>query len=121
MTAEQIGLYQAVLDTLVVSTDPAEGTEPRKGQIFAAITALKQICNHPSAYQRDNSPRGPMAKDSYRQRLSRRCRSPALVFAAGEKVIVFTHFAEWGQRLAEHLTETTGACACCPPRQAPRA
>ena len=27
-------------------------SEPRKGQILAAITALKQICNHPAAYQR---------------------------------------------------------------------
>ena len=25
------------------------------------------------------------------------------VFAAGEKVLVFTHFAEWGMKLAEHL------------------
>ena len=33
-----------------------EGEEPRKGQILAAITALKQICNHPSAYQHDDRP-----------------------------------------------------------------
>ena len=108
MTAEQIGLYQAVLDTLVVSTDPAEGTEPRKGQILAAITALKQICNHPSAYQRDD---GPLAGRS--GKLARLEEIVDAVFAAGEKVLVFTHFAEWGQRLAEHLTETTGAPVAC--------
>ena len=27
------------------------------------------------------------------------------MFAAGERVLVFTHFAEWGVQLAEHLTE----------------
>ncbi|MDQ1534191.1 MAG: hypothetical protein QOF28_1952, partial [Actinomycetota bacterium] len=32
MTAEQIGLYQAVLDQLVVGADLPEGEEPRKGQ-----------------------------------------------------------------------------------------
>ena len=35
------------------------------------------------------------------------------MFAAGERVLVFTHFAEWGQRLAEHLTETTGTPVVC--------
>ena len=29
------------------------------------------------------------------------------VFAAGERVVVFTQYAEWGQRLAAHLTRTT--------------
>ena len=27
------------------------------------------------------------------------------VFAADERVLVFTHFATWGERLATHLTE----------------
>ena len=53
MTPEQIGLYQAVLDKLV-TTSPTRrrGRDRRKGAILAAITALKQICNHPAAYQR---------------------------------------------------------------------
>ena len=66
MTPEQIGLYQAVLDTLVSQTLGAGGAaeaaagrdgerngeeQRRKGAILAAITALKQICNHPAAYR----------------------------------------------------------------------
>ena len=39
MTAEQIGLYQAVLDELIRSQ--ADDTSERKGQVLAAITALK--------------------------------------------------------------------------------
>ena len=57
LTQEQIGLYQAVLDRLL-----AEGAEDdlnaRKGQILAAITALKQICNHPNAYLNADSGEG---------------------------------------------------------------
>ncbi len=30
------------------------------------------------------------------------------MFAAGERVLALTHFAEWGLRLAEHLTERNG-------------
>src|SRR5690606_40891676 len=50
MTPEQIGLYQAVLDSLVVDASEVGG-DPKQGAILAAITALKQICNHPAAYQ----------------------------------------------------------------------
>ena len=56
MTAEQIGLYQAVLDKLITGNSLELGEEPRKGQVLAAITALKQICNHPAAYQEDDRP-----------------------------------------------------------------
>ena len=35
------------------------------------------------------------------------------MFAAGERVLVFTHFAEWGVKLAEHLTERTGTPVDC--------
>src|SRR5205085_10510279 len=56
MTPEQIGLYQAVLDRLVLAPDLPDDAQPRKGQILAAITALKQICNHPSAYHDDERP-----------------------------------------------------------------
>src|SRR5205823_908744 len=35
------------------------------------------------------------------------------VFAADERLLVFTHFAEWGVRLAEYLTERTGKPITC--------
>ena len=35
------------------------------------------------------------------------------VFASGERILVFTHFAEWGKRLADHLTEVTGVPIAC--------
>jgi superfamily II DNA or RNA helicase len=108
MTAEQIGLYQAVLDQLVLATDLPEGVEPRKGQILAAITALKQICNHPNAYQDDDQ---PLAGRS--GKLARLEEIVDSVFAAGERVLVFTHFAEWGVKLAAHLTERTGTPVEC--------
>ncbi len=108
MTPEQIGMYQAVLDKLVIGTDLPDGDEPRKGQILAAITALKQICNHPSAYQDDDRP-----LDGRSGKLARLDEIVAAVFAAQERVLVFTHFAEWGVRLAEHLTARTGTPVAC--------
>nr|MBA3282697.1 DEAD/DEAH box helicase [Acidimicrobiia bacterium] len=108
MTPEQIGLYQAVLDSLVVDASQVGG-EPKQGAILAAITALKQICNHPAAYQKGDD--RPLAGRS--GKLSRLEEIVETVFAAGERILVFTHFAEWGMRLADHLTQVTGVGISC--------
>ncbi len=138
MTAEQIGLYQAVLDDLVARAsapvmvmvagdatgedgadgdddddadgrvDPADPGARKKGAILAAITALKQICNHPAAYRDDGLPlTGRSGK------LTRLEEIVESVFAAGERILVFTHFATWGRRLAVHLSEVTGVPIAC--------
>jgi superfamily II DNA or RNA helicase len=113
MTPEQIGLYQAVLDNLVRQTSAAAGSDsgsdgPKQGAILAAITALKQICNHPAAYQDDGR---PLAGRS--GKLARLEELVESVFDAGERILVFTHFAEWGRKLAAHLSEVTGVPIAC--------
>ncbi len=107
MTPEQVGLYQAVLDELVAET--ADDDAPKKkGAVLAAITALKQICNHPAAYTGDD---GPLAGRS--GKLARLEEIVENVFANGERMLIFTHFATWGERLATHLTERTGLDVSC--------
>ncbi|MDQ1479406.1 MAG: hypothetical protein QOI44_267, partial [Actinomycetota bacterium] len=109
MTPEQIGMYQALIDTLVTGTAIPDGdNKSRNGQILAAITALKQICNHPAAYQDDDR---PLAGRS--GKLARLEEIVDAVFAAGEKVLVFTHFAQWGAKLADHLSARTGTEVGC--------
>ncbi len=109
MTPEQIGLYQAVLDELVANVADTDAlAETKKGAILAAITALKQICNHPSAYRDDGQ---PLAGRS--GKLARLEEIVESVFAAGERILIFTHFATWGRRLADHLTEVTGLPIAC--------
>jgi hypothetical protein len=108
MTPEQIGLYQAVLDALVTGAAVEDGADKRKGQVLAAITALKQICNHPVAYRNDG---GPL--DGRSGKLARLEEIVEQVFAADERVLVFTHFAEWGVKLAAHLSERFGTQVGC--------
>jgi len=107
MTTEQIGLYQAVLDDLLAkAADPL--VPASKGAVLAAITALKQICNHPAAYLADDQPlTGRSGK------LTRLEEIVESVFASGERVLIFTHFATWGRRLAAHLSEITGVPIAC--------
>lgn len=107
MTPEQIGLYQAVLDQLLVTTSSEEAPQ-KKGAILAAITALKQICNHPAAYQADDIP-----LDGRSGKLARLNEIVDNVFAADERVLIFTHFATWGDKLAIYLSERTGLDINC--------
>lgn len=109
MTEEQIGLYQAVIDNLLLQTTEREpGSPERKGAVLAAITALKQICNHPVNYQDDDKP-----LEGRSGKLSRLNEIMETVFASDEKMLIFTHFASWGEKLADYLTERTGQSIEC--------
>jgi hypothetical protein len=109
MTPEQIGLYQAVLGKLVLdTTDTGDGRPKPKGRVLAAITALKQICNHPEAYRGEGAPlQGRSGK------LARLEEIVEQVFANGERVLIFTHFAQWGEKLADYLTDRFGLPIDC--------
>jgi hypothetical protein len=108
MTPEQAGLYQAVIDRLLAD-EVGDDSPARKGRVLAAITALKQICDHPAAYL-DND---QLPLDGRSGKLTRLDEIVGAVFEAGERVLVFTHFARWGERLAEHLTKQTGVSVAC--------
>jgi SNF2 family DNA or RNA helicase len=108
MTPEQIGLYQAVLDDLVADTSAEGDGPPKKGAVLAAITGLKQICNHPAAYKK-----GDGDLDGRSGKLSRLEEIVDNVFEANERVLIFTHFAAWGEKLATHLTQRTGVSIDC--------
>lgn len=108
MTAEQIGLYQAVLDRLVAAAADEEPGPKKKGAVLAAITALKQICNHPVNYIDDGG-----ALDGRSGKLARLNELLEVVFASGERALIFTHFATWGERLAEYLAQRTGLPIDC--------
>ena len=63
MTPEQIGLYQAVLDRLVLATSAETGEAPRKGAILAAITALEADLQPPRRLPgRRRTPRRPVGQ-----------------------------------------------------------
>jgi SNF2 family DNA or RNA helicase len=112
MTPEQIGLYQAVLDDLLsegLAADNEDDRGARTHHVLAAITALKQICDHPAAYVDDDP--GPLEGRS--GKLARLEELIDTVFAAGERMLIFTHFARWGERLADYLSERTGRPIAC--------
>ena len=110
MTPEQIGLYQAVVNRLLDNGLESDANQ-RKGQVLAAITALKQICDHPAAFLGEDDDKDGLAGRS--GKLARLEEIVEEVFSAGERILVFTHFARWGERLATYLSERTGQRIGC--------
>ena len=52
-TRPQADTLNLAQETSLVANASGNDGEPRKGAVLAAITALKQICNHPAAYEDD--------------------------------------------------------------------
>ncbi|MDI1462870.1 DEAD/DEAH box helicase [Catellatospora sp. KI3] len=97
LTREQASLYQAVLDDMLRQVEHATGID-RRGLILATLTKLKQVCNHPAQLLKDGS--RVAGRSGKVARVEELCEE---VLAAGEKVLLFTQFAEFGTMLAEHL------------------
>jgi len=103
LTKEQASLYAAVLEDIEDAMDEAEEGIQRKGIILSALTRLKQVCNHPAQFLKDNS-----AVSGRSGKLARLTEMLDTVLENGEKALVFTQFAEMGKMLKEHLQASFG-------------
>ncbi|HEX2773508.1 MAG TPA: DEAD/DEAH box helicase [Micromonosporaceae bacterium] len=102
LTAEQASLYQAVVDDMLARIEASEGIE-RRGLVLAAMTRLKQVCNHPAQLLRDGS-----ALPGRSGKLARLEEVLDEVLAVGERALLFTQYAEFGAMVRAHLSARTG-------------
>src|SRR5690606_1632231 len=102
LTREQAGLYQAAVDDVMNKIEATDGVE-RRGNILALLTRLKQICNHPRHFLKDDSRLvGRSGK------LTRLTEMMEEVLAEGDRALVFTQYKEMGDLLVEHLGSRLG-------------
>ena len=99
LTREQATMYQAVVDQLLVDAKQESGMR-RRGLVLAALTRLKQICNHPAHALGDGS---KLAGRS--GKLHRFDELVTDLLDAGDQALVFTQFREMGLLLQQHLHE----------------
>ncbi|MER7279441.1 DEAD/DEAH box helicase [Dactylosporangium sp. NPDC000244] len=103
LTLEQATLYKAVVDELFVKLREGRAGSQRKGLVLSAMTKLKQVCNHPAHLMGDGTPLpGRSGK------LARLEEILAAATQAGDRALVFTQFAKFGQLLAPHLAQRLG-------------
>lgn len=102
LTKEQTTLYASVLQDAERAILESEGIG-RKGAILGVLTKLKQVCNHPSHFLRDNS---TIPKRS--GKLDRLIQMLEEVIETGDKALIFTQFVEMGNIIKHHIQETFG-------------
>ncbi|MGW1881904.1 DEAD/DEAH box helicase [Streptomyces sp. NPDC001970] len=98
LTREQASLYEAVVRETMAQIESAEGIA-RRGLIMKLLTSLKQICNHPAQYLKEDT-----------ARLAARSGKLALldelldtILAEDGAVLVFTQYVSMARLIAGHL------------------
>ncbi len=104
LSSEQARLYQKLVDSTLGEIDEATGVQ-RRGMILGLLVKLKQICNHPAQFLKQDS-LGKARRSGKLQRLDEMLEE---VVAEGDRALVFTQFAEWGKLLGDHLQHRLGA------------
>jgi superfamily II DNA or RNA helicase len=106
LTAEQAGLYKAVVDEMMAQIADAKGMK-RKGAVLSALTRLKQVCNHPAHFLSDGS---PVLKRGHHRSGKIGLVEDMLdsILGDNEKALLFTQFREFGELVAPYFAERFG-------------
>ncbi|MGW6568554.1 DEAD/DEAH box helicase [Streptomyces sp. NPDC054975] len=98
LTKEQAGLYEAVVRETLAAIAEADGME-RRGLVVKLLTGLKQICNHPAQYLKEERPRieGRSGKLELLDELL------DTILAEDASVLVFTQYVQMARLLESHL------------------
>ncbi|MBD2184365.1 DEAD/DEAH box helicase [Planktothrix sp. FACHB-1355] len=103
LTAEQAELYQKLVQESLAEIEESSGIQ-RRGMILALLVKLKQICNHPAQFLKQNS-LGNQNRSAKLQRLEEMLEE---LISEGDRALIFTQFAEWGKLLKPHLEKQLG-------------
>ena len=102
MTPEQVTLYEAAVREAMEAVESADEDMARRGNILRMLTQLKQICNHPAHFLKEGSA-APMSERS--GKLDRLTEMIDEIRDNGERLLIFTQYAEMGDILQTHLRE----------------
>ncbi|MFC9426790.1 DEAD/DEAH box helicase [Streptomyces sp. NPDC056987] len=98
LTREQVSLYEAVVRETMAAIEESEGIA-RRGLVMKLLTSLKQICNHPAQYLKEDP-----------ARLTGRSGKLALldelldtILTEDGSVLVFTQYVSMARLLSAHL------------------
>ncbi|WP_229913890.1 DEAD/DEAH box helicase [Streptomyces capitiformicae] len=98
LTREQVGLYEALVRETTAEIAAADGME-RRGLIVKLLTGLKQICNHPAQFLKEDRPRIP-GRSGKLELLDELLDT---ILSEGASVLVFTQYVRMARLLERHL------------------
>ena len=105
LETEQAGLYESTLTEAMKAIEAIDATDKkglfvRQGLVLQMILALKQICNHPTQFLKNN-----VLEASLSGKMNLLFDKLDSILDSGEKVLIFTQFTEMGKLLKGFITE----------------
>lgn len=97
LTVEQAALYQKTLDLSLKEISYEQGIG-RKGLIFKLINSLKQICNHPSQFNKSK-----IVKENDSGKMETLIEILKNINEVGEKTLIFTQYVQMGKIMKKVL------------------
>lgn len=108
LVEEQATLYEGVVRDVLGRVESSEGIE-RRGLVLSMLMQLKQICNHPMQFLHQTEGGDQAAAIAGRSgKLARLTAMLEETVAVGDRVLVFTQFAEMGHLLRAYLPAALG-------------
>ncbi|MGW1214464.1 DEAD/DEAH box helicase [Streptomyces sp. NPDC002499] len=98
LTTEQAGLYEAVVRETLAEIAAADSMV-RRGLVVKLLTGLKQICNHPAQFLKEERPKivGRSGKLELLDELL------DTILSEGASILVFTQYVQMARLLERHL------------------
>ncbi|HWO98830.1 MAG TPA: DEAD/DEAH box helicase [Bacillus sp. (in: firmicutes)] len=104
LTLEQASLYEQLVKDTFAELQKLTGFE-RKGRILKLLTKLKQLCDHPSLYLKENRPKQVLERSLKLEKLLELVEH---VRAQDESCLIFTQYIEMGQMIKRLLEQVLG-------------
>ncbi|MCQ6274651.1 DEAD/DEAH box helicase [Bacillus sp. V3B] len=104
LTAEQASLYEQLVQDTLADIDKLSSFE-RKGLILQMLSRLKQLCNHPALYLKEEQPSSLIERSAKLEKLQELVSS---VIDQDESCLIFTQYIGMGQMIQTMIQEEFG-------------
>ncbi|MFZ3588997.1 DEAD/DEAH box helicase [Bacillus sp. DJP31] len=99
LSVEQASLYEQLVQDTFSQIEKLTGMQ-RKGLVLKMLSKLKQVCNHPSLYLKEEQPKGIVTRSNKMEKLA---ELVAHINEQNESCIIFTQYIQMGNMIRDYL------------------
>jgi SNF2 family DNA or RNA helicase len=101
LTVEQASLYEQLVKDTFSQIEALSGMQ-RKGLVLKMLSKLKQVCNHPSLYLKEEKPKNVLSRSNKMEKLAELVQ---YIKEQDESCIIFTQYIEMGNMIRTYLED----------------
>ncbi|MFT8322089.1 MAG: DEAD/DEAH box helicase [Bacillus sp. (in: firmicutes)] len=99
LTAEQAALYEQLIHDTFAKIEQLSGFE-RKGLVLQMLTRLKQLCNHPALYLKEEKPTNLLERSVKMEKLAELMEA---IMERKESCLIFTQYIDMGAMIQQMM------------------